>query len=236
MRKRTKYRLPFTKSQGKDTSLSGTTLQPASQSFKLYHSIHEMPLAKLITCVCDDDLSALVIEGHPTAEDLLTAWETINAEFLDSMKDDNMQYVDKLTKDYNLLITKYNVITLLIEAVKYIPVDYLIDELKRWYELPAALNPKDKPGFKRDLAVIASRNQRWFNDALQLKKQITQLQPAPQDNGKITRAWFDQHIVALSRYSKYHINKNETTVSEFVIMLKDMKAAAAALENQFSKN
>jgi hypothetical protein len=236
MRKRTKYRLPFTKSQGKDTNLSAMTSQPASPSCKLYRSIHQLPLAKFITCVCDEYLSALIIEGVASGEELAAAWETIYNEYLDAIKDENMQFVEKLTKDYNLLVTKCNVINLLVEALQYAPVDYLIEELKHWYELPATLNPKDKTGFKRDLAVIAARNQRWLNDAIQLKNRIDQQQPAQQDNTQITRTWFDEQLVALSRFNKYHINKNETTVSEFVIMVKDLKAAAAALEHQFSKN
>lgn len=236
MRKKTKQQSRYTKNQARDTSTSATTSLQAFPSFKLYRSIHQLPLVKFITCVCDNDLSVLAIEGNPSHEELNAAWELVYNEYIDALKNDDMQYIDKLTKDYNLLITRYNVILLLIGAVQYAPVDYLIDELKRWYELPVTLNPKDKAGFKRDLAVITARNQRWFSDALQIKRQIDQLEPDQKDNVKITRTWFDEQIVALSRFSKYHINKNETTVSEFVIMVKDLKAAASTLENQFSKN
>jgi hypothetical protein len=236
MRKRTKQQSRSTKNQVADTNLSVTTSQSASPSCKLYRSIHQLPLAKFITCICDDDLTALVIEGPATPQQLTEAWEAIYNEYIDANKDESIEFIDKLTTNYNLLITKYNVIKLLVDAVSYFPVDYLIDELKHWYELPAALNPKDKAGFKRDLAVITARNQRWYNDALQIKQQIEQLQPVQQNAGKITRTWFDQQLVAISRYSKYHINKNETTVSEFVIMCKDLKATAAAIEHNFSKN
>jgi hypothetical protein len=123
-----------------------------------------------------------------------------------------------------------------VDALAYAPVDYLIDELKHWYELPVTLNPKDTAGFKRDLAIINARNQRWYSDAQQVLRQIEQLQPAKGDDVKITRTWFDEQLVALSRFSKYHVNKIETTVSEFVIMLKDLKATATSIENQFSKN
>lgn len=236
MRKKTKYLTRYTKNQDRDISTSATTLLQASLSCKLYRSIHNLPLAKFITCICDEDLTALIIEGNATDKELHAAWESLYAEYVDALKDDNLQYIDKLTKDYNLLITKCNVVSLLISAANYVPVDYLITELKRWYELPIMLDPKDKIGFKKDLALINARNMRWFNDALQIKKQIEQLQPVQNDNVKIDRMWFDQQIVALSRYSKYHINKNETTVSEFVVMIKDLQETSKNLLTQYSKN
>ena len=236
MRKSTTYRSRFTKNLGRDINSSATTLPPASPSFKLYRSIHSLPLINFITCICDDDLTALIREGTATAEQLAAAWETIYNEYLEAIKDDNSEYIDKLTKDYNLLHTKYNVIKLLVEALAYAPVDYLIEQLKQWYELPVVLDPKDKPAFKKALALISARNQRWLNDALQIRQQIIHLLPEQKDDVKITRTWFDEHIVALSKFSKYHINKNETTVSEFVIMIKDMKATAKAALREYSKN
>jgi len=237
MRKSTKYRSGYTKNLGKDINSSATTLPPASPSCKLYRSIHQLPLVNFITCICDNDLTALICEGTATVEQLATAWEMIYNEYLDAIKDENSEYIDKLlTRDYNLLHTKYNVIKLLVAALAYAPVDYLIEQLKSWYGLPVVLDRKDKAGFKKALALIGARNQRWLNDALQIKQQIIHLLPEQQNDVKITRTWFDEHIVALSKFSKYHINKNETTVSEFVIMVKDMKATAKAALSEYSKN
>lgn len=236
MRRKKIQRLAFIKTDRGNTSSSNIALQPASPSCKLYRSIHQLPLVNFITCICDNDLTALICEGTATAEQLAAAWEAIYTEYLEAIKDENSEYIDKLTRDYNLLHTKYNVIKLLVEALAYAPVDYLIEQLKQWYELPVVLDRKDKSGFKKALALIGARNQRWLNDALQIKQQIIHLLPEQKEDVKITRTWFDEHIVALSKFSKYHINKNETTVSEFVIMVKDMKATAKAALNEYSKN
>src|SRR5581483_8044992 len=142
-----------------------------------YRSIHSLPLINFITCICDDDLTALICEGNATNEQLAAAWETIYNEYLEAIKDENSEYIDKLTRDYNLLHTKHNVIKLLVDALTFAPVDYLIEQLKRWYELPVVLDPKDKPAFKKALALISARNQRWLNDALQIKQQIIHLLP-----------------------------------------------------------
>jgi hypothetical protein len=191
-------------------------------------------LDRFISCKVDKDLTALIIDGQPEADELARAWEIIDDQFMEKMRDDDQVYVQKLAMDYNILQSKCNTISALIKSLRFMYRKEWADELIKWYGMPVNLDPKDDEGFTRQLSVIEARKNKWLGDGLSLKNEMEKLIPDA-SVGEITREYFDTIIVSISRFNKYHVNKKETTVSEFIIMIQDMRSAAKQIES-FSKN
>lgn len=224
----------FTKTNKVDTSSSGSVSLQATPSVKLYRSIHQIPLDRLITCKVDKDLSALIIEGEPDPEELVRVWNSIDDAFMEKMQDDDQKYIQKLAMDYNILQSKCNAIDVLIEALRWMYRKEWADDLTKWYGMQVNLKPDNKEGNLRTLSLVEARKNRWLADGVSLQNEMTKL--APNSGGtELTREYFDMLIVAISRFNKYHVNKKETTGSEFIIMIQDMRAAAKQIES-FSKN
>lgn len=203
---------------------------PASTSWKLYLRITNLPLDKFITCLCDDDLSPLIIDGHPSEEALQEAWEAIHEEYLEKMQDDEYSDIAELTKEINLLETKFNLIQTIVKLLEFMPFPFVINnigpELDKTLGFPVPLDPEDEVSYAHTLEGALGHGKRYWSEAQSLRMQLPPADDAAPK--KVTREHFDQVIVSLSRFNKYKIVKHETTVSEYAAMVQDMRRAVAS--------
>src|ERR1700759_2930293 len=110
MRKSTTNGSVFTRHlrRRKGTPSSTSPSLQESPSWSVYRRLTSIPLDNLITCLCDDDLSALVIAGNPPAEVLAQACLDIHDEWVEGLQTEEYEDVKELTKEINLFTTKYN--------------------------------------------------------------------------------------------------------------------------------
>src|SRR5689334_8572625 len=130
MRLKRKSRLQSTK---KDTTSSSQTQQQQSatttQSWSLYRSIYELPFAKFIECVVDNNLLALVREGYPPQEEILKAWYEINEQYSSALGDAEYSVYFSLFKRIAILTTDYNSINKIVEVLRFMYYEPLANEL-----------------------------------------------------------------------------------------------------------
>ena len=177
----------------------------------------------------------MIIDGHPSAEALQQAWETILTDWEDKMQDDAYSEIADLMKDINLLETKFNAIQSIVKLLDFMPIPFIVEEmgpeLRKWLGFPVVLDLTDMEAYHQALEGALGHGKRYWSEAQDMRRQLPKTETG---QVKITREYFDEVIVSLSRYNKYKISKNDTTVSEFTAMVRDMRrgmAAAAKIQN-----
>lgn len=192
----------------------------------------DLPLDNFIRCICDSDLSSLIISGQPTREQLLRSWEVVFTLFLDGMKDDKGLRKLRLTKEINRLGFDFKVIEL---CLKYLEVAYdleVVTILSKHIRVDK-LDPADKPAYDQALKVVRNRSQRLKLELDEKKAEMTVLDKISTGRSvTITRHYFDQLIGQVARYMHFYINRRKTTTGEFVSFYSLMKEESEAIKKK----
>jgi hypothetical protein len=218
----------------KDSSTgSVSTMLPLNSdivSSKWYQSIVELPLHCFIDCLVDGNLARLVIEGEPEPGELLKAWQAIQVQYADAMKD----------KEYmHFVVTQRQVLELQVFIGQ---VELLINELTSFYvaAFHAKLNKSMRHEFKLDPSnpeqydgelLRAKRRTQGFKIDLQLKEDaLHKLEARMSGKGSTpTREYFITLKVRLQNQLKREISFDMTTYEfcETIRQAKDEAEAAA---------
>jgi hypothetical protein len=234
MQRRTTKRSAFTKPRKHpgDSHLQSSP-PPASPSWKLYRRITDLPLDPFINAYCDDDLSGLVISGDPPPDELQQVWEQLKDEFEDGMQDDDYRETRDVVIEIDLMETAFTTVHTICSLLEYFPamtlVEELAPELERHLGFPISLDPADKNAFQNGLDMARGHAGRIWTEAQAMKVQLPRRTQAPGTKPhKISRGDFDQLIIALSAHFKFKVSKYETTVSEFMTMVQDLRRSVRA--------
>lgn len=198
-----KYRLRFTKKQENgSTAMPSTPTETTIQLCKWYQSISELPLNKYIECVVDGNLSALIICGYPTKEQLESAWLEIAEQYADAMGDAEHRMYIKLYKELVMLNIEYQQILNLIDLltlVRYQPLEQKLNELlftnysftdNREKELETCFRLSKSVSLRIDLK----------------KQQIDGLRDKGENRTKKpTREYYQSILITLSDHAKYPV-------------------------------
>ena len=227
---------PFTKSNT-ITNSSGQTSQSQKGilSGTLYLTIDELPLDRFIRCVCDGDLKALIISGDHDDMILYAAWETIYEQYVDALKDKDQMYILKLTKQINALEFDIKLIQLCIKRLSVEHSPEVLAALKKIILVKGSFNPDDAEQYAKDLSVAVTRSKSLILEIENKKGELNRITPKKASD-KMDRTAFDALIVRISKYMQFKVDKKETTVSEFVQMIVDMREVAEAMEMESLKS
>lgn len=220
---------PYTKT----VSNTGTSKQPqrsqtGTSSLILYRSIDTLPLDRFITCVCDQDLSVLVISGTPTPNELLSAWNDIYDEYVAAVNDKEQQHILRLTKEINCLEFDFKLIGLCVTRLEIEHSDEVLGILKKLIPTNLKFNPADLEQYKKDLSLVISKSKRMIIEIENKRGELGKL--APEKGSRVTRSEFDKVIVRASKFMAYKVDKKTTTVSEFVRIVDEMRKEADSIE------
>lgn len=220
---------PYTKTD----SNTGTSMQPQHSltgisSLKLYRSIDTLPLERFITCICDKDLTALVISGNATGEELVSAWNDIYDQYVIAVNDKEQQYILRLTKEINCLEFDYKLIGLCVTRLEIEHSEEVLGILKKLVPTNLKFNPADIEQYKKDLSLIISKSKRMIVEIENKRGELGRL--APEKGERVNRSEFDKMIVRASKYMQYKIDKKATTVSEFVQIIDEMRKEADSID------
>lgn len=186
---------------------------------KLYTVCYDLPIVRFIRCLCEGDYSALVIEGEADPGTLVEAWQNIHQEYITLMGNSQDNYLFTLMLEVNRLYFRHLSIT---EAVKLLGA-HRFDELvmmlkKEGFNYP--FNPNDTEGYRKDLNKVVNRAKSLLVELEQKKKQLELLQQS-QSTGKLDREYFDKILITLSQHMGFKLEKDKTTVTEYIYTLKD---------------
>ena len=187
-----------------------------------YQNINELPLGRFIDCLCDKNIYALIVSGHPKMEDLESAWEKIKLQYTDLIKD----------YEYRFYITTSNIVAQL--EITYSQVLNLISDLRKRYteQFARMLNRLLSSSFKfdvrfpedyeKDLKGARTRSG-GIKIEIDLKKMMLEgLEKRFAEKKGMTRESFQSMIIALSDHVKYQLSEN-ITVYEYCIRVQRLQ-------------
>lgn len=193
-----------------------------------------MPLSRFIKAAVSLDLRLLIISGKPDDADLLAAWGTIWQEFLDGMQDKKAQHKVKLMNEVDKLEFDYRVIQMCVQRLSFGPAQWAVEQLRRRVRVSGDFNPEDQATYFQQLLIV-------MNQALSLKHRLTERQAELNivykkegAGSPLTFQQFDTLITRVALFAKFQINRQKTTVSEFMEYYKEMKSQEAALQKQLN--
>lgn len=194
-----------------------------SQAFKLYDHIDNLPMNIFIDCICDQFFKKLIIEGEPSEDQLLEAWDIIFYQYIDANQDNEAVYILELKKDIALLEHKIKLIECTVANLIIVFSQKLLDALKSLGVRINGIEP-DKDDYqlrlKKILLTLGPKRfqlQEMMNELLAYEKYS--------DKKKIDRQFFKTIFVRLSKFQRYPVRAHEIVVSEYVALLKEYIAS-----------
>ena len=217
-----KKRWSFTK-KGTNTGSQNTVSQSptVTTSLKLYQGIDTLPLLRYIDALVDGNLSALIIEGQPTEQQLLEAWNTISVQYADAMGDAESKQLVIVFKEVIGLTAKISCIEESITLLRHFYVKEIAQELKKLVggnlvfdvDKPDEYDANLDRAYRRSRGFVLSRD--LANGRLDaLKKKYDA------NTGKATRQYFQQIGVTICEYNEGYVPMDNLTTFEFCEWIK----------------
>jgi hypothetical protein len=217
MPRRIKSQLPFTKKQKDTASSKQVQLSPAiTPSWKLYHSIHNLPLSRFIDLVVKDYKGAVIIEGNPPEHEINLAIEEIRQQYADAIGD--AEY-----KHYLILFRQIAEIELTLSEIYS-----FVETMRSVYHplLAKALNSLLKTNFEFDVTkkdeydklldrCLRRSNGFKIDRDLKLLRYRSIEEKLKKDNHKPSEEYFTEMLITLSDHAKFHLTPDNITVGEF---------------------
>ena len=157
------------------------------------------------------------------------------------MQDEDGKYLTSLVHELNILRTDINAVETIVKFIEYlldakikVNLDSLVTRLNKYTGFTITLNQHDIPACLATLQGVLSITKRWYVEAENIKMQINQSISMQENHGALDRDYFDHILVALSISQKFKVNRKETTVGEFVVMIQTLRKQKD--NNEFSNN
>jgi hypothetical protein len=212
-------------------SLAGIFAKKASpqgnhsgQAPRLYRTIHDLPLDKFISALCDQDFNALVISGNPSQEELSQAWDEIFLDYLDLNGDNDARMDITLAKDIAILSARLQQIETCLFFLQVFHVQEVADILTDIGFEDVSLDPSDLEQYFENLNIIRLRSKEIKID-IELKEiELTELRESKKKT-PAKRADRSSFLNILSRIATYKhtavIRASEISVAEFCAMFAE---------------
>lgn len=97
---------------------------------KLLRRCEEVTMEQFMACMCENDLSVLVVEGVPTPEELAEAWAALFYEYCDVVGASEAKYHAKITLHIELLRSQVNMGTGWLKMLQYRHSDNIVKALQ----------------------------------------------------------------------------------------------------------
>lgn len=210
--------LPITDTNTQPNPVS-ETLRPGSLLNVLHQSCYTLPLSCFIKCLCEEDLTALIISGTFSEQQLQAKWFDIYSEFIELSDTPDSKILLRIIRE--IILSKTRILKVQM-IVRYLVVQWdeeLISEL-RLMNFRYKYDPNNPLQYSKDLKLVLSRIKNWEID-LKLKEAEYDAYQKKSTGEKPERIYFLQSIVRMSQFYKYRINPEEVTTVEFCLMKKE---------------
>jgi hypothetical protein len=213
---------------------ASSSLEPKKK--QIISSITDLMLDKFIICMCDDDLSVLVLDWtNVNEDDVKAAWEKILDEYGDLLKDREQEHLQSITKEINLLITKKNVIYKCLYRLSIEYSEEIVNELKKWTLVLEKFDINNPESYAKDLENIRNRNTRIDIDIRNLQNELDNHLPDGIEN-QSDKYVFERTLIQLQKHMGHSINKFEISVASYALMLVDLIMKAEENDRQLNRH
>jgi hypothetical protein len=191
----------------------------SSSPAKVLSSCYEVTMGQLEDCICDNNLSTLVVSGEPSALQLAEAWSSIFFEYCELAEDSETRYrvlldaqltLDKKKEELGqgwatLLKHKYS--EDIAEALRIIGFEF-------------ELNPNDPEQYQADLKRI-NGELGYLRLTIKIKEaQWTALMDKQSTHDTVDRKYFSTIYFAINNYAKREAVNRQTIVADYCAALR----------------
>lgn len=242
-----KIKLTFssTKTRSKGGNTASKARQSANLSPLLYRTLRELPLDRFITCICDDDLTALVKNADDfdrvKPEELILCWNDLFLDYIDLSQDSQTRYKITLKRDIAIFDARVaqieSSLTILGTPLFVKRVADHVQGIKGFEDIE--LDPADMDKYFADLQLIYNRSRELHIDSELKKIELEELLKSEelQASKKSDRATFLNILSHIATYRKVAvIRTGELTVEEFCAAFTEYLDYCNAVKLSMSKN
>jgi hypothetical protein len=197
------------------------TRQNSSGSIPQNISTHigEVRMDVFITCLIDRVFNGLIKYGHAKEYDILRAWEYLYGEYMDALGETSYRRLMSIIREVGQLESRKRSIEACIQCLR-ITYSLKCVSLLRGFGYDYTFSSKDKDSLLADVTRV-EKKARTLNIVIAQKMvEYTDMKSEMKEGGELTREYFTEIFVVLSKYMGYHIVPSEIVVSEYAVMKK----------------
>lgn len=187
---------------------------------ELHKSCETLPLSRFITCICDNDLSALIISGKHNVAELQNAWIDIYSEFVDLTETADKKAMFRLFQNILELKIKHLRVS---RMVQYMAVQWdedFVNEL-RGMNFRYKYDTSRPNEYSKDLNMIMTRIKSWLIEIALLEDEYNAYEEKNKGE-QPKRIYFIQSLVRLAKWQGGgRIDPDKTTVAEYCMIKND---------------
>jgi hypothetical protein len=229
---------PFGEKETNSSSLKqDLPLPQGDQSAKYYQSISNLPLNRYKDCLLNENLSALIISGQPTGQQLTEAWGKISQEYADAMGDHEYKLYLKLFKDVHLInatieqvkicVTQLEVVLVLPDSIpeKAMYRDFYSKEVNGLLLTQFFFDFNNIETYRKNLQRCLNRSKGIKLELDMVMARYEAIKQKYEEGKKPDETYFDAILITLSDAAGYHLTDG-ITVFEFCERIKRLNDAA----------
>jgi len=178
--------------------------KPSSVSF--HRSIQTLPLRNFIDCLCNGNLTALIISGIPKQKELELAWRDIKMQYSDALSDGEHKLYLSLIKEIGILTATYNsVIFIVNEIMRHAYSPDFAAELNDLVDASFEFRWEDQEDYHKKLNACINRAASIKINVDLKKMQMQGLSAKFEKGEESTPATFISVLISLSDFAKYTV-------------------------------
>lgn len=194
-------------------------MQPGALSGKLYQHIREIPLNKFKECDVSGNLSALIISGYPSPEEIIEAWQNIKMQFADAIGNHEFVLFKNVFRDKTVLSINLANISMMVDVLRRVYNKDIADRLNKALGTKVDFNYLDAEAYHKQLdgCVMRSKSIKIKIDLMELQQKA--MKDKHNEGSEPTHEYYDSMLITLSDHAKYEI-KDTISVFEFCTRVK----------------
>ncbi len=194
---------------------------------KYHKTVHDLPLSKFIDCIVENNLSALIISGLPTEQQLHESWENIMNEYTEIIGTQEYRMYVQIFKEISLLkITLQQINAIAHKGTENLDIDdkdyfatgilrltydeYFAKELNILLRTDCKFNWLDQKSYHAELDKCISRSKsiKIKIDLKNIQFEAIEEKNKNKSAAKIDRQYFTSILITLSDHAKFRIDEN----------------------------
>lgn len=178
-----------------------------------------MPLSKFIDCDVDGDLSALVIEGEATEQEILHAWLLIKTQYADIIG--NQEYILYRNGCRDLSVLKITLVEVetLVSLMRKIYSQMIAERLNKLLKTRFEFNIETPEQYNSDLDACITRTGSTKIQIDIKEAQMKAMEGKHEQGHKPTREYYHKILISLSDHAKYELT-DKISVFDFCERVK----------------
>lgn len=207
-----------------------------SNAFRLYNDCNDLPLKNFIECICNDDLSQLVVDGECTSLRILQdKWLSVYSEFIQLSHETDILHLKMLRQNVLVLKARIAKIHTCVNAINLLGStwDTQMENEEAKELMAVATESLRKLGYRykydpygktfyKDLNSVLGRCNEW-EIQLELRESEIAAIEAKQTGEKLSPIYFTQNLIRMSQYWKYSppLSASILSTAEYCIYKRD---------------